>query len=155
MPDGILGRITWRWWAGLIAAAGAYVGLGFWLGGSGTVEQLLFKWGLLGASIAPFLLILIYTLSGNKWWGNDVGSAIVQVKLCVAWLVIPLAWVFFADNGVLHPGWLAWAEVSAPAAVTLALLRLCWVFARVHWKFRKANKAAGETANTNPPEDSS
>ena len=142
MPDGILGRITWRWWAVLTAALGTYVGLGFWLGTNGTVEELLFKWGLLGASIAPFLLIAIYTLSGNKWWGNDMGSAIVQIKLCVAWLVIPLTWVFFKDGGVLHPGWLAWAEVSAPAAVALALLRLCWVFARVHWKFRKENKKA-------------
>lgn len=150
MPDGILGRITWRWWAGLIMMLGAYAGLGFWLGTDGNIEQLVFKWGLLAASIAPFLLIAIYTWAGNKWWGNDIGSAIIQVKLCVAWLVIPLTWVFFADNGVLHPGWLAWAEVSAPAAVAMAFLRLCWVFWRVHMKFRKS-----ERENSAPSEETS
>jgi hypothetical protein len=153
MPDRILGRITWRWWAALTATIGTYVGLGFWLGHNGTVQELMIKWGLLGASIAPLLLIAVYTWSGNKWWGNDVGSAIVQIKLCVMWLVVPLTWVFWVDGGMLHPGWLAWAEVSAPGAVTLALLRLCWVFVRVHLKYRKENQK--EIIPASLPEESS
>lgn len=128
----MLRRVTWRSWAALAAAAGAYAGLGFWLCRNGAVEQQVYKWGLLAASIAPFLLIAIYTASGNRWWTNDVGSAIVQIKLCIALLVVPLTWVFFVDGGMLRPGWLAWAEVSAPGLVALALLRLCWVFRRIH-----------------------
>ena len=127
----MLKRVTWRWWAVLAAAVGAYVGAGFVLGGDGAVEEQLYKWGLLAASIAPFVLIAAYAASGNRFWVNDVGSAIVQVKLCVAALVIPLAWVFWVDHGMLRPGWLAWAEVSAPALVAAALLRLCWVFWRI------------------------
>jgi hypothetical protein len=128
----VLRRVTWRSWAALAGLLGAYVGTGFWLGSNGTVEEVVYKWGLLAASIAPFALIAVYSASGNRWWKNDVGSAIVQIKLCVALLVIPLTWVFWADGGMLRPGWLAWAEVSAPALVALALLRLCWVFWRIH-----------------------
>jgi hypothetical protein len=128
----MLRRVTWRSWAALAAAAAAYTALGLWLGGDGAVEEALYKWGLLGASIAPLVLVLVYSITGNKWWTNDVGSAIVQVKLCIILFAVPLAWVFFFQGGMLHPGFLAWAEVSAPALVTLALLRLCWVFLRVH-----------------------
>lgn len=132
----MLKRVTWRSWAALGAVLGAYAGLGLWLGGDGAVEEQLYKWGLLGASVAPFVLIAVYS-AGNRWWRNDVGSAIVQVKLCVALLVIPLAWVFWAQGGMLRPGFVAWAEVSAPALVAVALLRLCYVF----WRIQRAKDA--------------
>jgi len=128
----MLKRVTWRSWAVLAVLAGAYAALGFLLGRNGVIEEEIYKWGLLGASAAPFALVAAYTASGNRWWANDVGSAIVQIKLCVALLVVPLTWVFWVDGGILRPGWLAWAEVSAPALVALALLRLCWVFWRIH-----------------------
>jgi hypothetical protein len=128
----MLRRVTWRSWAVIAAALGTYTALGLLLGGNGAVEGALYKWGLLGASLAPLLLILVYTITGNRWYGNDVGSAIVQVKLCIILFAAPLAWVFFFQGGMLRPGFVAWAEVSAPALVTLALLRLCWVFWRVH-----------------------
>jgi hypothetical protein len=128
----MLRRVTWRSWAVIAAALGTYTALGLLLGGNGAVEGALYKWGLLGASLAPLLLILVYTITGNRWYGNDVGSAIVQVKLCIILFAAPLAWVFFFQGGMLRPGFVAWAEVSAPALVTLALLRLCYVFWRVH-----------------------
>ena len=128
----MLKRITWRSWAVIAAVLGAYTALGLLLGGDGAVEEALYKWGLLGASIAPFVLTGVYAATGNKFWRNDVGSAIVQVKLCIVLFAAPLAWVFFFQGGMLKPGFVAWAEVSAPALVTLALLRLCWVFWRVH-----------------------
>lgn len=128
----MLKQITWRSWAVIAALAGAYTGLGFWFGGNGIVEEALYKWGLLAASLAPLVLIGVYTLTGNRWYANDVGSAIVQIKLCVVVLVAPLAWVFWFQGGMLRPGFLAWAEVSAPALVALAMLRLCYVFVRIH-----------------------
>jgi hypothetical protein len=128
----MLRRVTWRSWAAVAAALGTYTALGLLLGGNGAVEGALYKWGLLGASIAPFVLILVYAATGNRFWANDVGSAIVQVKLCIVAFAAPLAWVFFFQGGMLRPGFVAWAEVSAPALVTLALLRLCYVFWRVH-----------------------
>jgi hypothetical protein len=128
----VLKRITWRSWTVIAVLLGAYIALGFAYGHNGIVEGRVYKWGLLAASIAPFLLTGVYSASGNHWWANDVGSAIVQIKLCIALLVIPLTWVFWIDGGILSPGWLAWVEVSAPAMVALALLRLCWVFLRIH-----------------------
>jgi hypothetical protein len=128
----MLRRVTWRSWTALAVILGAYTGLGFWFGGNGTVEELLYKWGLLAASLAPLLLIGVYTATGNRWYANDVGSAIVQIKLCVILLAAPLAWVFWVQGGMLKPGFLAWAEVSAPVLVALAMLRLCWVFIRIH-----------------------
>jgi hypothetical protein len=128
----VLKAVTWRSWAALAVLLGTYTALGLWLGGNGAVEEALYKWGLLGASLAPLLLIAVYTASGNRWYANDIGSAIVQIKLCIVLFAAPLAWVFFFQSGMLRPGFLAWAEVSAPALVTLALLRLCWVFLRVH-----------------------
>lgn len=140
----MLRRVTWRSWAALAVILGAYVGLGFAYGGNGNVEAQLYKWGLLGASLAPLLLILVYSLSGNRWWGNDVGSAIVQIKLCIVLLTAPLAWVFWAQGGVLKPGFLAWAEVSAPVLVALAMLRLCLVFLRIH----RDGNGAGDSDTT-------
>lgn len=128
----MLKRVTWRSWAVIAACLAAYVALGFAFERNGTVEAHLYKWGLLAAAVAPLLLIGVYTASGNKWWQNDVGSAIVQIGLCVVVLVAPLAWVFWADSGVLTPSFLAWVEVSAPALAALALLRLCYVFWRIH-----------------------
>lgn len=127
----MLKRVTWRSWTAVAVLLGAYVALGLVYGGNGAVEEQLYKWGLLGASLAPLLLILAYSLSGNRWWRNDVGSAIVQIKLCVVLLTAPLAWVFWAQGGMLKPGFLAWAEVSAPLLVALAMLRLCYVFLRI------------------------
>lgn len=137
----MLRRITWRSWAVIAACLGAYAGLGIWLGGDGAVEEQVYKWGLLAASLAPLLLTAVYTWSGNRWYANDIGSAIVQVKLCVVVLVAPLAWVFWAQGGMLRPGFLAWAEVSAPVLVALAMLRLCFVF----WRIRRDGKN-GKTA---------
>lgn len=131
MPEGILRKITRRWWITLGACLGAYIGLGFWLRTNGAFETQLYKWGLLGASIAPLVLVVIYSFSGYKWWKNDIGSAIVQVKFCIVTLCAPLCWVFFVLHGMLLPGWVAWFEVSAPALVTMAMLRLCWVFMRI------------------------
>lgn len=139
----MLRRVTWRSWAVIAVLAGAYIAAGTAYAHDAAVEMQLYRWGLLAATVAPVLLVGAYTASGNRWWANDVGSAIVQVKLCVLVLVAPLAWVFLADNGRLTPSFLAWAEVSGPALVALAMLRLCYVFLRVH---RSGKKGDGDGA---------
>lgn len=126
----MLRRVTWRSWAALAVILGAYVGLGFWFGGNGHVEEDIYKWGLLAASVAPLLFVAFYTVSGNRWFANDLGSALVRLSLCFIPITGPLAWVFWVDHGILTSSLLAWVEVSGPALSTLALLWLGWVFRR-------------------------
>ncbi len=127
----MLRRVTWRSWAALIATLGAYIGCGFWLSSSGTAEELLYKYGLLALTVAPLVLMAIYSAT-NKWWANDIGSAIGVLAFGITWTAWPLAYTFWFLHGMLTVSWLAWIEVSGPALVALAILRLCWVFARIH-----------------------
>jgi hypothetical protein len=128
----MLKQVTWRSWAVLAVLLGADVCLGFWLSGNGTVEELLYKWGLLALTVAPLLFMAVYTATGNKWWANDVGSALAVLAFGITWTAWPLAYVFWFLHGMLTVSWLAWIEVSGPALVSLAILRLCYVFARIH-----------------------
>lgn len=128
----MLRRVTWRSWAGLALVLGAYVGAGFWLGHDAAIEEMVYKWGLLAASVAPFALVAVYAASGNKFWRNNVGTALVQAALCMVPVAGPLAYVFWVDNGLLTSSLLAWIEVSGPVLSALALLRLCWVLLRIH-----------------------
>jgi hypothetical protein len=136
----MLRQVTWRSWAALAIALGTYVGLGFWLSSSGTAEELLYKWGLLALTVTPLLLTAIYTFTGNRWWANDIGSALVVLALGITWTAWPLAYTFWFLHGMLTVSWLAWIEVSGPALVSLAILRLCYVFARIHRDGRGSNK---------------
>ena len=128
----MLKRTTWRSWTALTVTLGAYGVLGFWLSSSGTAEELLYKWGLLALTIAPLLFIAIYAATGNRFWQNDVGSALAVLAFGITWTAWPLAYVFWFLHGMLTVSWLAWIEVSGPALVALAILRLCWVFLRIH-----------------------
>jgi len=140
----MLRRVTWRSWAVLAGLLGAYMGLGYWFGGNGTVEEWVYKAGLLAATAAPLGLAAVYTRSGNRWWGNDVGAGVVQafLILVIAWGV--LAWVFWVDHGMLGPGMLAWIEVASPALFAVALLRLSRVFARIDRDGRNGKGTKGE-----------
>ena len=124
--------VTWRSWAALGALLAIYIGCGFWLSSNGTAEELLYKWGLLALTVAPLLLIAIYGASGNRFWGNDIGSALAVLAFGITWTAWPLAYVFWFLHGMLTVSWLAWIEVSGPALVALAILRLCFVFLRIH-----------------------
>ena len=128
----MLKQVTWRSWAALAVLVGADVGLGYWLSSNGTVEELLYKWGLLALTVAPLLLVAIYAASGNQFWRNDVGSALVVLAVGITWTAWPLAYTFWFLHGMLTVSWLAWIEVSGPALVALAILRLCYVFLRIH-----------------------
>jgi hypothetical protein len=125
-------RVTWRAWGvpGILFAA--YIALGLtWTPSPGT-ETWTYKIGALGATFAPLLLVGIYTASGNRFWENDVGSALVQLALSIPVIAGPLAWSAWLDHGSITGGMVAWMEIAGPVLVTLAILRLCWVFVRVH-----------------------
>lgn len=128
----MLRSVTWRSWAALAAALAAYGALGFWLSSNGTAEEELYKWGLLALTVTPVILIVIYAATGNKFWRNDLGSALAVLAFGITWTAWPLAYVFWFLHGMLTVSWLAWIEVSGPALVALAVLRLCWVFLRYH-----------------------
>ena len=128
----MLRQVTWRSWAvqGILFAV--YIILGLTWAPSGGAETWVFKIGTLGATFAPLLLIAIYQASGNKWWANDVGSALVVLALSIVIISGPLAWAAWLDHGSITGGMVAWMEIAGPVLITLSILRLCYVFLRVH-----------------------
>lgn len=139
----MLRRVTWRSWAALAAALGAYAGLGFWLAGDGPVEAPLYKYGLLAAAVVPLLFTALYAVSGNRFWKTDLGSALVRLSWCMIPFAGPLAWALWFDNGRVAAPWLAWTEVSGPALSALAWLWLGWVFRRGDRDERNAGNGDG------------
>lgn len=139
-------RRAWAWAAVL---AGVYAGCGYWLSGNGTVEEWLYRIGLLAATVAPLLFAGIYTVYGlrgaAKWWRNPIGTALVQAALTLVPIAGPLAWVFWFQGGMLTATWLAWLEVSGPVVSALAWLRLCvlWVRLRQAGKLPRNGQAGG------------
>lgn len=144
------GHVTWRAWAWLGAAVGVYIGCGYWLSGNGTVEEWLYRTGLTAATVAPLLFAGIYTVLGlrgaAKWWRNPIGTALVQAALTLVPIAGPLAWVFWADNGMLTSSWLAWVEVSGPVVSALAWLRLCALWLYLGHAGRLARNGNGQEA---------
>ena len=128
----MLRQVTWRAWAVPGALFAAYIVLGLTWTPHGAAVEWIYKIGTLGATFAPLLLVGIYGASGNKFWQNDVGLALVQLALSIAIIVGPLAWASWLDGGSITGGMVAWLEIAGPVLVTLAILRLCFVFVRVH-----------------------
>lgn len=131
----MLRSVTWRSWAWLAGLAGLYGAAGFWLSGDGTVEEWLYRAGLLAATVAPLLFVAVYTVLGwrgaAKWWTNPIGTALVQAALTLVPIAGPLAYVFWCQGGMLRSSWLAWVEVSGPVVSALAWLRLCVLWVRL------------------------
>ena len=128
----MLKSATWRSWAlpgGLLAV---FILLGLTWNPGGSVDIWIFKTGTAGATVAPLLLTGIYTATGNKWWRNDLGTALVQSLLSIIIIVGPLAWAAWRDNGSITGGLVAWLEIAGPLLAAMTILRLCWVFARIH-----------------------
>ena len=132
----MLQRMTWRTWTPIAVILGAYLGLGFGLSNDGKLESLLYRYGLLGASVIPALFAVTYTILGfrgaAKWWTNTLGTGLVLASLTLVPITWPLAWVFWFDGGSLRQSWLAWVEVSGPVLSALAWLALCFIFLRTH-----------------------
>ena len=128
----MLRSVTWRSWVALAVFLAVVIGSGFWLNGNGTADYDLYKWGLTALTFAPSVLMTVYTAMGNKWWRNDLGSALAWLSGGITWMAWPLAYTFWFLHGSLGPSWVGWCEVSGPAVVTLAVLRLCFVFLRYH-----------------------
>jgi hypothetical protein len=132
----MLKRATWRSWAlpgGLLAV---FIVLGLTWHASGSTENWIFKIGTLGATFAPLLLAGIYTAAGlrgaTKWWANDLGTALIQSLLSIVVIVAPLAWAIWTDHGSITGGLVAWLEIAGPLLAALTILRLCYVFLRIH-----------------------
>jgi hypothetical protein len=128
----LLKRATWKSWAlpgGLLAMA---VILGLTWNPSGDQADWIYKVGTLGSTFAPLLLTAIYTASGNAWWRNDLGTALVQALLSIVVISAPLCWAIWVDHGTITGGLGAWLEVAGPLLAAITILRLCYVFARIH-----------------------
>lgn len=126
-----LRRVTWRSWAVVLAIITLYIIAGVFYSDNASIEGLIYKWSLAGGTLAPIAVTIVYTLTGNRWWTNNVGTALVRVLLSIIPFAGPLAYVFWVQNGILGPGALAWIEVSSPALSVVSLLYLCWVFYRL------------------------
>ena len=128
----MLRRVTWRSWAVPGTLFVIYIALGLTWTPPGAVVEWIFKIGTLGTTFIPLLFIGIYTATGNRFWTNDVGTALVQLALSIPIITGPLAWTSWLDNGSITGGMLAWMEIAGPVLVALAILRLCYVFLRYH-----------------------
>lgn len=128
----MLHRATWRSWVlpGALLAVAVVLGLTWNPGGS--IDIWIFKTGTAGATVAPLLLAGIYTATGNKWWANNLGTALVQSLLSIIVITAPLAWAAWKDHGSITGGLVAWLEIAGPLLAAITILRLCWVFARIH-----------------------
>ena len=138
----MLRRVTRRYWTAIGALIGTYIGCGYWLSSDGTAEYQLYKYGLTVLTAAPLILMSVYIASGNKFWRNDLGSALAVLAFGLTWTAWPLAYTFWFLGGALRTSWLGWIEVSGPAVVALAVLWLCWIFLRIH----RAGKRSGGRA---------
>ena len=129
----MLRSVTWRSWALPGALFAVYIVLGLTWTPSGGTEEWTYKIGALGATFAPLLLIGIYGASGNRFWENDVGSALAQLALSIPIITGPLAWSHAGGwiRGA-SPGawWRGWEIAGQPVLVTLAILRICWASVR-------------------------
>ena len=126
----MLRSVTWRAWAVPSALFAIYIVLGLTWTPHGSAVEWIYKIGTVGATFTPLLLVAIYVASGNKFWKNDVGLALVQLALSIAIIAGPLAWASWLDGGSITGGMVAWLEIAGPVLVTLAILRLCYVFLR-------------------------
>lgn len=127
----MLRRVTWRSWAVPGALFAVYIVLGLTWTPPGDVLTWIYKVGLIGATLSPLLLIGIYSATA-AWWENAVGTALVQLALSIVIITGPLAWAIAFRNGEIIGGMLAWMEIAGPVLVTLAILRVCWVFVGIH-----------------------
>ena len=136
----MLKRATWRSWAlpgGLLAV---FIILGLTWNPSGSQADWIYKVGTLGATFAPLLLVGIYGATGNRFWANDLGTALVQSLLSITVIAAPLCWAIWVDHGLITGGLGAWLEVAGPLLAAMTILRLCWVFLRIH---REGNGKSG------------
>jgi len=128
----MLHSVTWRSWAlpgGLLIV---FIVLGLTWNPGGSIDIWIFKAGTAGATVAPLLLTGIYTATGNKWYGNTLGTALVQSLLSIIVIAAPLAWAAWRDNGSITGGLVAWLEIAGPLLAAITILRLCYVFLRIH-----------------------
>jgi hypothetical protein len=123
---------TWRSWALPGALLAVFIVLGLTWHASGSTENWIFKIGTLGATFAPLILTGIYMATGNAFWRNDLGTALVQSLLSIVVIVAPLCWAVWANHGSITGGLVAWLEISGPLLAALTILRLCYVFLRIH-----------------------
>jgi hypothetical protein len=128
----MLKRATWRSWALPGALLAVFIVLGLTWNPDGSIDIWIFKLGTLGATLAPLMLTGIYSVTGNTWWRNDLGTALVQSPLSIVVITAPLAWAAWRDNGSITGGLVAWLEIAGPLLAALTILRLCWVFLRIH-----------------------
>lgn len=128
----MLRQVTWRSWAlpgGLLVV---FIVLGLTWHASGDTENWIYKIGTAGATFVPLLLTGIYTATGAKWWANDLGTALVQSLLSTVVIAAPLCWAIWVDGGMITGGLLAWLEIAGPLLAAATILRLCYVFLRIH-----------------------
>lgn len=128
----MLRHVTWRSWALPGTLLAVFIVLGLTWNPSGSTDDWIFKIGTLGATFAPLLLTGIYAATGNRFWENDLGTALVQSLLSIVVIAAPLCWAIWVDGGRITGGLLAWLEIAGPLLAAMTILRLCYVFARIH-----------------------
>ena len=130
-------RVTWRFWVPALTALAVYFFLGSWAGFQNRWDDDIYKWGLTAVVAVVMVFVLAYTAYGlavkgsARWWKTDLGTSLVVVTLAMLPWAGGLAWVFWFQNGLLHPGTLAWIEISGPLIEAVAVAWRSYVWLRV------------------------
>lgn len=122
-------KVTWRSRPALAASLAAYGVLGWFWSGNGTAEAWLYRIGLTAAAVAPLIFVAVYSALA-RWWASGIGTVVVLLSLSIVPTMAPLAYVFWADGGMLTQSWLAWLAVSGPMLSALILGCACFVWLR-------------------------
>lgn len=117
---------------------------GIWLDKSAALETWLYRIGLTGATLAPIAFIVVYTLTHNKWWQNDLGTSLARVKLSLVPSFGVLAYVFWFHGGLLNQPYLGWLAVSGPILTTIALTYQAVIFGRISLRNRRVKEKLHE-----------
>lgn len=125
-------KVTWRTWAAAAAVLAAYLTVPAWLAPSDAAYTWIYRIGLTGVTFLPLAWLGVYTWTRARWWENDIGVSLAWIALALVPFGAPLAWAFWFNHGQLNASFIAWLGVAGPALSSLALLRACWVWARIH-----------------------
>lgn len=125
--------IRWPFWAGLAAAAAAWLILGFTLPYTTNLNDV-FNVAALSAFSAALAFIVIYTIAGvlgpAKWWRTNVGTFLVLAAASVCIIVGPTAWAVLFHHGLIDTWWLAWGYVGGHILAAAMWGALGWLWIR-------------------------
>jgi hypothetical protein len=127
----MLRQVTWRFWAVIFLALSAYTVLGVFFDTNGRVESDIYAWGLVAATTAPIVFVIVYSLLWRDWRHNDLGVNLVLAQVGLIPMAGVLAYVFLFEHGQLTNPIQAWIEIGSPWWTAIWLYWRNFIFFRI------------------------